>query len=302
MLKREALESSAHNKRDFHLDAEIMTWLQASRPGDLLSAAFILGFICLVLAYRYRLAAWRSLLGIYFLLFTLQMALPITAGLGITPDLVTGFFPVVPIVVIFSTLGFIPEVNSRDQDEALCRIDRKVFGVDLSVWLERFAWPWLTEVMQLAYLAYYILPFILLGVLYERGKEQAFQLSATALILSHYLAFIGYVIAPALGPRFALVQQYRRELKGFLIAEPIRDFLNYLEGIKRDAFPSGHTSAILITAFYILRFTPELASWSIPIAGLMIVSTIYLRYHYVVDVAAGVLLAAFCLLLAPFLQ
>lgn len=279
-----------------------MKWLQACRPGDLLSAAFILGFICLVLLYRYRLAAWRRLLGIYFLLFAVQMALPITAGLGITPDLVAAFFPVVPIVVIFSTLAFIPEVNPRDQDEALCRIDRKILGVDLSVWLEGFARPWLTEVMQLAYLAYYILPFILLGTLYQRAHEQAFRLSATALILSHYLAFIGYMIAPALGPRIALAQQYRRELKGFLLAEPIRDLLNYLEGIKRDAFPSGHTSAILITAFYILRFTPELASWAIPVAGLMIVSTIYLRYHYAVDVVAGALLAALCLLLAPLVQ
>jgi len=34
----------------------------------------------------------------------------------------------------------------------------------------------------------------------------------------------------------------------------------------------------------------------------MILSTLYLRYHYVVDILAGALLAALCLFLAPLLQ
>jgi membrane-associated phospholipid phosphatase len=45
-----------------------------------------------------------------------------------------------------------------------------------------------------------------------------------------------------------------------------------------------------------------MSSLFLAIAGLMILSTLYLRYHYVVDILAGVLLAALCLLLAPLLQ
>jgi len=82
----------------------------------------------------------------------------------------------------------------------------------------------------------------------------------------------------------------------------VRDLLNLLEGIKRDAFPSGHTSAILITVFYAFQFTPGMSSLFLEMAGLMILSTLYLRYHYVADVLAGVLLAPLCLLLAPLLQ
>jgi membrane-associated phospholipid phosphatase len=156
--------------------------------------------------------------------------------------------------------------------------------------------------MQLAYLAYYVLPFVLLGILYQRGDAEAFNISITALLLSHYFAFIGYMMVPALGPRFALASQYRKELKGPLLAEPVRDLLNVLEGIKRDAFPSGHASAILITLFYTFQFTPSMSSLFLAIAGLMILSTLYLRYHYAVDILAGVLLAALCLLLAPLLQ
>ena len=279
-----------------------MIWSEEANTGDLLSAGFIFGFILLVLFYRRRLTQWARLGATYAVLLALQVTVPMGKTLGMIPPLAAAFFPVVPIVVIFFTLGFIPELNRRDQDALLSRFDRTLFGIDPSVWMERFTFPWITEVMQLAYLAYYVLPFVLLGILYQQGEQEAFHLSVTALLLSHYIAFIGYIMVPALGPRFALASQYQKELKGFLLAEPVRDLLNALEGMKRDAFPSGHTSAILITVFYAFQFTPSMSSLFVAIAGLMILSTLYLRYHYVVDILAGALLAALCLLLAPLLQ
>jgi len=270
--------------------------------GDLLSAGFIFGFILLVLVSKRRLTHWARLVATYAVLLALQMTVPMGKTLGTIPSLAAAFFPVVPVVVIFFTLGFIPELNPRDEDTLLIRLDRALFRVDPSVWMERFAFPWITEVMQVAYLAYYVLPFVLLGILYQRGEQEAFHLSITALVLSHYVAFMGYMIVPALGPRFALASQYRKELKGLLLAEPVRDLLNLLEGMKRDAFPSGHTSAILITVFYAFQYIPRISSLFLAIAGLMILSTLYLRYHYAVDILAGILLAALCLLLAPLLQ
>jgi len=279
-----------------------MIWSEEANTGDLLSASFVFGFILLVLFYRRRLTQWARLVATYAVLLALQVTLPMGKTLGMIPPLAAAFFPVVPIVVIFFTLGFIPELNPRDQDALLSRLDRALFRIDPSVWMERFAFPWITEVMQVAYLAYYVLPFVLLGTLYQQGEEEAFQISVTALLLSHYIAFIGYIMVPALGPRFAPASQYRTELKGLLLAEPVRDLLNVLEGIKRDAFPSGHSSAILITLFYTFQFTPSMSSLFLAIAGLMILSTLYLRYHYAVDILAGALLAALCLLLAPLLQ
>jgi len=275
-----------------------MQGLGAWKAADLLTAVFLLGLMVLVLLCRDRLKDPAKLLITYLVLLTLQAAISLGRARGV-PPLLPAFFPAVPVLVIYATLGFIPELNPREQDRVLSRLDRTLFRVDPSVWLERFARPWITEVMQLAYLAYYVLPFVLLGILYRRGEEPAFDRSILALLLSHYLAFIGYLAVPTLGPRFLLAGHYRTELPGLLIAEPIRAVLNALEGVKRDAFPSGHTSAILITVVYAARFTPELVPWVAPLAGLMIVSTLYLRYHYAVDVLAGALLAAFCLLLAP---
>ncbi len=277
---------------------------------DLISSVFLLGLILLVLAARERITDWHWLLGTYLVLLALQFGVVAGRGRGLPPVL-ADFFPLVPILTIYDSLRFIPELNPGDWDDLLIRIDRALLGGDPSLWFERISTPWLTELFQLAYLVYYVLPFLLLGVLYCRNHgpritpelksqaEAAFDLCIVALLLSHYLAFVGYMVVPALGPRFAMAPLYRTQLTGLALAEPIGNLLNAMEGIKRDAFPSGHTSAALITLYYAFRFTPRLGRYALAPVALMILATVYLRYHYVVDVLAGAILSGLCVSLAP---
>ena len=277
---------------------------------DLISNVYLAGLVLLVLAAREHITDWRWLLARYAILLILQAGVAAGRGYGL-PRIIAAFFPLVPILGIYDSLRFIPELNPGDRDDLLISVDRAVLGGDPSVWLERISTPWLTDLLQVAYLVYYVLPIVLLGTLYCRppcsAKEagpthedgRAFDLCVVALLLSHYFAFTGYMAIPALGPRFALAPMYRTDLTGLLAAEPIRHFLDSLEGIKRDAFPSGHVSAALISVHYMFRFTPRLAWCSLPAVLLMIFATLYLRYHYAADVLAGGMLAALCVLLAP---
>ena len=287
-----------------------MPRLLSLKTPDLISSVYLLGLIFLVLAARERITDWRWLLVRYAILMVSQVAVAAGRGRGL-PRIVAAFFPLVPVLVIYDSLRFIPELNPGDRDDLLIWIDRAILGGDPSLWLERISTPWLTELLQLAYLVYYVLPFVLLGTLYYQqprlAKEPgqtlehggAFDMCLVALLLSHYFAFIGYLAIPALGPRFALAPTYRTELTGLLVAEPIRHLLDALEEIKRDAFPSGHTSAALISLHYAFRFTPRLASYALPAVSLMIFASLYLRYHYAVDILGGGILAALCVLLAP---
>lgn len=277
---------------------------------DLISNVYLAGLVLLVLAAREHITDWRWLLARYAILLILQAGVAAGRGHGL-PRIIAAFFPLVPILGIYDSLRFIPELNPGDRDDLLISVDRAVLGGDPSVWLERVSTPWLTDLLQVAYLVYYVLPIVLLGTLYCRppcsAKEagptredgRAFDLCVVALLLSHYFAFTGYMAIPALGPRFALAPMYRTDLTGLLAAEPIRHFLDGLEGIKRDAFPSGHVSAALISVHYMFRFTPRLAWCALPAVLLMIFATLYLRYHYAADVLAGGMLAALCVLLAP---
>ena len=58
------------------------------------------------------------------------------------------------------------------------------------------------------------------------------------------------------------------------------------------AFPSGHTAVCLLVMYYAWVFDRVTFCVVAPIATMVIVSTIYLQYHYVVDLPAGFLLTA----------
>ena len=66
---------------------------------------------------------------------------------------------------------------------------------------------------------------------------------------------------------------------------------NSLEGIKRDAFPSGHTAVTLVVLCLAYRFQKTLFWFFLPFVLALIAATVYLRYHYVIDVVAGIVLS-----------
>jgi len=73
--------------------------------------------------------------------------------------------------------------------------------------------------------------------------------------------------------------------------EQLRHTLDYLEGITRDCFPSGHTELTLLVLYCAWRMNKKLFRLYLIPATALIFSTVYLRYHYVVDVIAGAIIA-----------
>jgi membrane-associated phospholipid phosphatase len=65
--------------------------------------------------------------------------------------------------------------------------------------------------------------------------------------------------------------------------------VNAAELVQRDVFPSGHTQLTLIVVY--LGHTYKLKTrWIMTVlAGLLILATVYLRYHYVIDLVGGAL-------------
>ena len=210
--------------------------------------------------------------------------------------LLHAFYPLIFIPILFDSFAdLLPWVNSTDRDPFLIRLDHALFGTHPTVWLERFSQPVLTEGLTWAYTSYYFLPLTLAVPIYRRGKTGDFDRVVFTLVLCFYLSYVGYFLVPAVGPRFTLAHLQHIDLPGVFLADTIRDTLNVLERFKQDAFPSGHTAIVLLVLFYAHRFVRGLFWIFLPMVVGLIFSTVYLRYHYVVDVLAGVLLAGLCL-------
>jgi len=274
------------------------------KPVDALSFLFLLFLVLLVLLYYDRIPDLWPRMARYFLLMGLLAGLVYARGVWDGPffRFIHSFMPVALVALIYDSMDMVPYINPQDRDGWLIQLDLYLLGTHPTVWLERITAPWLTELMQVSYTAYYFMPIILAGVLYWQGRDEEFDVTVFSTILSLYISFIGYMLVPALGPRFALANLQKIELKGLLLAEPIRQTLDFLEGIKRDAFPSGHTAVVVVVLYFAHRYQRSLYYIFLPLVLALVFSTVYARYHYVVDVLAGLLLALFCVLLGPRLS
>lgn len=274
-----------------------MKILYAMRPADSLTIVFLLFLMIVSLLFHSKIPHVGTILLTYSTLLLAQLFLIIKKDMTVRSralDMVRGVvFPVVCVLVIFDSLGgLVHGINPRDIDPLLISLDYALFGGHPTVMLEPLQTPLLTDVLQIAYSSYYLLP-ISLGVLVKlQNNEEAFDRTVFVILLCFYLSYVGYMLFPALGPRYTMHHLQSIDLKGLLVAEPVQRLLNRIEGIKRDAFPSGHTAVALVVLGLAYRFHRGFFSIALPVVVMLIFSTVYCRYHYVVDVIGGLILAA----------
>jgi membrane-associated phospholipid phosphatase len=206
---------------------------------------------------------------------------------------------------------YIQLVNPYEVDDILIKIDFFLFRVNPTHWLYQFSHPILTEWFQFAYFCYFWIPLTLGFELYRRKDFSAFMDYAYVLCFSFYLSYLLYFIAPAIGPLFTLhrFEDLRAELPGIWFTNFLRDIVNGGSGVHtgspnpaltahRNCMPSGHTMITLVNILAAYRFQSRFRGLILVVGVSIIISTVYLRYHYVVDVMAGVLSAFMALFLA----
>lgn len=302
-------------------NADSTQFIFSFNPADKVAIAYLAIIASLILLFSVRVPFWGLLCAghatLIALILLIARYLPVapsplslfpspglTAGWSSGPNLkfvIRGWYPVALIPLTYKELSYlIPLIHPRDYDSVLAGIDHLFLGVHPTVWLERFTWPPLTEVLQLTYSTYYFLPLVLGVVLWREGRFDKFYYWVFIVVLGFYLSYLGYIAVPAVGPRFlpSIADAQRIPLSGVWLFQPVREMLDRAEGITRDCFPSGHTELTLLVLIYARSLHKKVFWWLLPLGTGVIISTVYLRYHYVVDVVAGALLAIIIVIIA----
>jgi membrane-associated phospholipid phosphatase len=81
--------------------------------------------------------------------------------------------------------------------------------------------------------------------------------------------------------------------------EGMQKALDRLESAHYDCFPSGHTELTMLAWWGSRMVSKRLFQVYLAYTPCIIFATVYLRYHYTVDVMAGALLAIALILLTP---
>ena len=196
----------------------------------------------------------------------------------------------------FMFAELLPVVNHRSLDHGLYQLDLTCFGVEPAAYFDRFVTPATTEWFAFFYFGYFLLLALhVLPILFLVKNARVLGEFALGMILLFCIGHTLYVLVPGYGPYRAMPELFAHGLPSGLWWDLTRKLVA-TSGAQKDIFPSLHTAAptlLLLYSFHRRGEIPFRYSW--PFVGFfavnIVLATMFLRWHYVIDVVAGLLLA-----------
>jgi hypothetical protein len=243
-------------------------------------------------------------LGVYLFVLVL-IRLQVVRWGGAVASLLYRFVIMATLLGTFFQLReILPAVSPWALDARIYAFDLSVFGVEPSVWFDRFVSPTTTEWFAFFYFLYFlILTVHVLPMLLLQRDDQVLARFALGILLTFMTAHLLYMVVPGWGPYWYLAGAFQHELRGGTFWRLVREAVD-AGGAQKDIFPSLHTAVPTFLAIFSFRhrkLVPFTYSWPVIafLATQIIVATMFLRWHYLVDVVAGLLLATIATFVAP---
>jgi len=185
-------------------------------------------------------------------------------------------------------------------DDLVLKAEQAVFGVQPTIWIEKFISPVLTEWMMFSYVIYFLLYPLLCGILYFKRGERSMEDYLFSLGLANFLCNVGIILFPVAGPLYKIADQYTVPLKGYFFTSLGEYVRSHLQAIG-SSLPSPHAASA--TVMWVMAYKYHRPTFYVlsPIVLSIYISTFYCRYHYLADAVFGILTAVVALLIVPLL-
>jgi hypothetical protein len=204
----------------------------------------------------------------------------------------------------FQLREILPAVSPWSLDAQIYAFDLRVFGVEPSVWFDRFVAVRTTEWFAFFYFLYFlILAVHVLPMLFLQRDERILSRFGISFLMIFLTAHLLYIVVPGVGPYSYLRSTFQHELQGPTFWPLVREAVD-AGGPQKDIFPSLHTAVptfIAIFSFRNRRLVPFKYTWPVMafVALQIMIATLFLRWHYLVDVVAGLTLATTAAFVGP---
>lgn len=280
--------------------AEVLNSGRRFWAADKLLLAYLAGTSALVAVYWNRLPEAPELLTLHFGA-GIAIVLASTRG-GRAVWYFRHWYPLPLLASCYKEMAIlIPAVRGATADQSLADLDFSIWHANPTVWLERFQAPALTDFLQLAYTLYVPAVLLVPWLLWRKRRFADFRYCAFLISLGLLTSYIGYILVPARGPRFLLDHLQHSPLQGGRVVDVMRTTLDRLESVHYDCFPSGHGELTIIAWWSSRQISKRLSRVYLAYTLSIIFATVYLRYHYTVDLVAGALLAAVLIAAGPMM-
>ena len=181
----------------------------------------------------------------------------------------------------------IPALHPARMDLFLRRVEIN-WGMGADGWVHALmGHPAWTDFFSAVYLALFawMVGYAFHYAYISQRHQQRFMMG---FVLIYVGGFMGYVLCPATGPRYAFPEEWAWLSGGLLYAACNRAVAGM--GAKLDVFPSLHAALSTYLVTWQFRFHPRNLCWGVPLLICIWLSTIFLGFHYAPDLLAGALL------------
>ena len=197
------------------------------------------------------------------------------------------WYPHLFFLFCFEELGkLVHLVTPGWQDARLIAADYLLTGVHSAVWLEQFATPARNDFMQFAYLTYFTYLLVVGGILYYRRDWRGYWSVMTYSAAGYAIGYGIAILFPIESPWFSMAGAWHGSLQGGPFTAAV-NFIEHFGRVRGAAFPSEHVAGSVAALWGAWRHRRWLFWVMLPLVMCMCVSTVWGRYHYVVDVLGG---------------
>jgi len=171
-------------------------------------------------------------------------------------------------------------------DHHFVKADQLLFGCQPSlIFSKRLPWGWFSELMYFGYFSYYLIFFGTALWCYLYRKE-LMNKAIFMFVCSFYLFYMIFIILPVMGPQFYFTPPLNEVPDGYLFCK-LQRFLQAVGEKPTGAFPSSHVGISFTVVIFVVQYCRVLLKYILPLFVIMVLSTVYIKAHYLVDVVGG---------------
>lgn len=201
------------------------------------------------------------------------------------------------LLTYFQLRWIIPALHPAQFDNVLASIDHAIFGTPVAVLLQPYRSYAAVEWFGFFYWSYFYVigGYTIAHCIFERNAERFAGYGFGIVAVHAWGGWLGYFLLPGFGPYIHYGGTLEPLEGGTFLA---MSGTAYSWGALRDIFPSLHTAVMAFITIHAFR------RWSVhwvykPVAILylfwtlqIVIATLYLRWHYTIDLVAGLTVAS----------
>ncbi len=177
----------------------------------------------------------------------------------------------------------------KSLDPFFSNLEISIFGCQPSLEFSNIMpMHWFSEIMYLGYFSFYLL---IAGFCIALYYEHSTHISKCifSVTCSFFIFYLIFAIFPTSGPQYYFQDSYTKVPAGYLFSNIVR-FIQSSAEQPTGAFPSSHVGISLVIIALSAKYAFNYFKLICPIVFILILSTVYIKAHYLVDVIGAFLI------------